>query len=202
MILYRAMMKMLMMTGSIGWPKFSNSGLPRATVSMSSHWYVSLAEAISSSANWSKVAWCYWPDDLRKARDSNDLHPKAADGRRAYHGHHELIASNHLDVIDVLTIARPVEVQYFEDGDGDDDDDGSPKTELYWRQYFDIRDNTLSVSSSYRLRDDVDHRLETDHFPGPEKGMWLWTTCQPGRAVAPVSQQDVQDMEPCILPYR
>jgi hypothetical protein len=71
----------------------------------------------------------YWPEQLPK-------------GREVYHGKDELIASNHMEVLDVTTFAGKASVeQWYEE------DDDVVKSDMLWRQTFDHRDGgKLSVS--------------------------------------------------------
>jgi hypothetical protein len=84
-----------------------------------------------------QVVWLYWPEDLPMAIDNRE----AAKGRRAYHGEHELIASNYIDIVNVCTFAGiPLVEQWLET------DDEMELKGLYWRQLFDFRIKQLSVS--------------------------------------------------------
>jgi hypothetical protein len=83
----------------------------------------------------------YWPDDLPNGNDCG----KTASGRRSYHGKHELIASNHMEILSVCTFAGLASVNYWPEEDHEDCLD-----ELYWRQTYDYRVRHLSVSSSER----------------------------------------------------
>lgn len=51
-----------------------------------------------------RVAWLNRPEDL----DS---------GRKSYHGKHELIPTNHMDVIDAFTVNGSVEVVHWDEYD-------------------------------------------------------------------------------------
>src|SRR5258708_4643357 len=72
------------------------------------------------------VAWLYWPKDLPKCRDQNSI---TAPGARDYHGKFELVASNHLEVLDVTTFAGKAIVDQWQE----DDEDNDVQTHLYWR---------------------------------------------------------------------
>jgi hypothetical protein len=83
------------------------------------------------------VAWMYWPDQLVNAHVGAE---KPMSLRRWYHGKHELIASNHLDIEDVTSLAGLAPVaQWLEEYD-DKVQEG-----LYWRQTFNALDGNLSV---------------------------------------------------------
>ena len=82
---------------------------------------------------WALVAWDYWPSDLKAARgkDATGKEVRAKNGARRYHGVLGMVASNHLDIC----YETPEEKlkQYF------------------WRQSYDIRDGSLSVSRGFCL---------------------------------------------------
>lgn len=83
------------------------------------------------------VAWLYWPDELVNVRVGTEA-PKS--GRRWYHGKHELVASNHLDIEDVTSMAGHAPVAQWLEEDDDKIQEG-----LYWRQTYDIMTGKLSV---------------------------------------------------------
>ena len=66
-----------------------------------------------------------------------DTKPKPTDGtqgpKRKYHGRSEVIASNWMEIIDVLSIDSSIEVMHWDE----DDEDPYPKNnvgKLFWRQ--------------------------------------------------------------------
>lgn len=63
-------------------------------------------------------------------------------GRRKYHGKHELIASNHMEILNICSFAGLASVTAWQE-----DDDDEAQTGLYWRQTFDFRAGELSVHS-------------------------------------------------------
>lgn len=87
----------------------------------------------------------YWPEELpATAKAAGET--STTSGRRKYHGNSELIASNYLDVVDVLTLAGKIDVERFSEDLGDyavsDPDPGK----FYWRQTFCQATQRLSVS--------------------------------------------------------
>ncbi|KFY90193.1 hypothetical protein V500_05246 [Pseudogymnoascus sp. VKM F-4518 (FW-2643)] len=82
------------------------------------------------------VAWMYWPDQLVGAHVGAET-PKSL--RRWYHGKHELVASNHLDIEDVTSIAGHAPVAQWLEEDDDKIQEG-----LYWRQTFNVMTRNLS----------------------------------------------------------
>ncbi|KAM0332124.1 hypothetical protein ACHAQA_002396 [Verticillium albo-atrum] len=91
---------------------------------------------------YARIYWMYWPEELPvQTKDDGKFVARA--GRQPYHGVNELIASNHMDVINVVSVTAEAKVkQWFEEND-DEIQDG-----LYWRQALDVR--TLSLSSVHR----------------------------------------------------
>lgn len=89
------------------------------------------------------VAWLYWPEDLYTAWSKGET--KAKNGKKGYHGDYELIASNHLDIMDVHSFDNNFNhliEQDYEDHEGD----GELK-ECYYRQMYDYRTGKLTVST-------------------------------------------------------
>ncbi|RFU36110.1 hypothetical protein B7463_g280, partial [Scytalidium lignicola] len=85
------------------------------------------------------VAWMYWREQLPPAKGP-DVVNAAISGQRTYHGYHELIASNYMDVLDVLSFAGKAEVNHWlEEGNDEDQTSG-----LYWRQTFNRETGLLS----------------------------------------------------------
>jgi hypothetical protein len=79
----------------------------------------------------------YWPDDLPMLKDCTVTET----GRRNYHGKYELIASNHMEILNVCSFAGLASVTAWKENDDDE-----AQTGLYWRQTFDYRTGQLSVS--------------------------------------------------------
>ena len=80
-----------------------------------------------------RVFWMYWPEEL-------------PGGRKEYHGKEELIASNHMDIIDAMTVAGRAKVMQWSEKDDED-----PKG-LYWRQTFNFVNQKLSVCTRCQSR--------------------------------------------------
>ena len=82
----------------------------------------------------------YWPEELpipkSKVPDQVNIHS----GKRKYHANNELVASNYLDVLDVLSLAGKAEVTHWEE-EGD-----TQPTTLFWRQTLNQKTDQLSVS--------------------------------------------------------
>ena len=83
----------------------------------------------SSPANvYIRVFWMYWPSEL-------------PGGAQHYHGKSELVASNHMEIIDATTISDKADVSHVLEKE-----DAPTVTGLYWRQKFDFTSKKLSVS--------------------------------------------------------
>ena len=93
-------------------------------------WVAFVLEIRAKSPNhvYLRVFWMYRPRDLPA-------------GRLHYHGHSELIASNHMDIIDAMTVIDEAQVMHMQE------EDDEPAVEgLYWRQTFNVVNGKLSVS--------------------------------------------------------
>ncbi len=81
----------------------------------------------------------YWPEELPpsspKQPDQKDSHS----GKRTYHGAHELVASNYMEVLDVLSFAGKADIDHW------DEQDDNLMSRLYWRQTFNRKTQKLSV---------------------------------------------------------
>lgn len=85
---------------------------------------------------YARVYWMYWPDELPPGTLDGK---KTVQGRQPYHGQNELIASNHMDVINVVSVTMPASVNQWIEADDEEIQDA-----LYWRQAFDCRNAQLS----------------------------------------------------------
>ncbi|KAF4978058.1 hypothetical protein FZEAL_5523 [Fusarium zealandicum] len=85
---------------------------------------------------YARVYWMYWPDELPQGTQDGK---KYVQGRQPYHGANELIASNHMDVINVVSVTQPALVNQWIEADDEEILDA-----LYWRQAFESRKSQLS----------------------------------------------------------
>lgn len=83
----------------------------------------------------------YWAEELPapSIKAADQVHKDF--GKRRYHGSHELIASNYMDVLDVLTFAGKAEVHHWLE------EDDNLQYKFYWRQTFCRETQALSVST-------------------------------------------------------
>lgn len=101
-------------------------------------WVARILEIRASDPNhvYACIHWLYRPDELPHGTlESN----KKIQGPQPYHGAKELIFSNHLDVIDVLSVLGPADVSQWS-GSLDEE----IKHTLFWRQAYDWRRSRLS----------------------------------------------------------
>lgn len=109
---------------------------------------------------YARIYWMYSPDELPQNMHDNE---RMVSGRQPYHGQNELIASNHMDVINVVSVAMRAVVRHCEGCD-----DGPTLHALHWRQALDC--HTLQLSSVDKTR---------KHINGPkldESTVELYTT--------------------------
>ncbi|CAN8099467.1 unnamed protein product [Discula destructiva] len=102
-------------------------------------WVARILEIRASDEHhvYARVYWMYWPDEL----PPNTLDGKKyVSGRQPYHGQGELIASNHMDIINVVSVTQQATVNQVTD-----ENDEQIQQALYWRQALDVRTFELSA---------------------------------------------------------
>ncbi|KAK0631882.1 hypothetical protein B0T14DRAFT_14315 [Immersiella caudata] len=102
-------------------------------------WVARILEIRASDEHhvYARVYWMYWPDELPQGTHDGK---KTVQGRQPYHGANELIASNHMDIINVVSVTSQAQVkQWYEENDDE------VQQALYWRQAFDVRTYELST---------------------------------------------------------
>ncbi|KOS22010.1 hypothetical protein ESCO_002328 [Escovopsis weberi] len=104
------------------------------------HWVARVLEIRAADEHhvYVRVYWMYWPDELPAALMGGK---KMVAGRQPYHGRRELVASNHMDIINVFSVAMAADVQQWVESDDDDVQDA-----LFWRQALDCRTMELSCA--------------------------------------------------------
>ncbi|KAL2260131.1 hypothetical protein VTK26DRAFT_5958 [Humicola hyalothermophila] len=101
-------------------------------------WVARILEIRASDEHhvYARVYWMYWPDELPQGTHDGK---KIVQGRQPYHGMNELVASNHMDIINVVSVTSQAQVkQWFEENEEE------IQNALYWRQAFDVRTYELS----------------------------------------------------------
>lgn len=103
------------------------------------YWVARILEVRASDEHhvYARIYWMYSPDELPAGTVDGK---KTITGRQPYHGQNELIASNHMDVINVVSVAMKATVHHWIESDDEEVQDA-----LYWRQAFNCR--TAQVSS-------------------------------------------------------
>ncbi|KAI6754220.1 hypothetical protein HG530_012734 [Fusarium avenaceum] len=101
-------------------------------------WVARILEIRASDEHhvYARVYWMYWPDELPPGTIDGK---KTVQGRQPYHGANELIASNHMDIINVVSVTQPATVNQWIESDDEEIQDA-----LYWRQAYDCRNSQLS----------------------------------------------------------
>ncbi|KHN93860.1 ebs-bah-phd domain-containing protein [Metarhizium album ARSEF 1941] len=136
------------------------------------YWVARILEVRAADEHhvYARIYWMYSPDELPPGTQDGK---KTISGRQPYHGQNELIASNHMDVINVVSVAMKATVHQWIESDDEEVQDA-----LYWRQAFNCR--TSQVSS-------VDLTCKCQTPANPDKtligctnadcGQWLHYEC-------------------------
>ncbi|RFN44017.1 hypothetical protein FIE12Z_11749 [Fusarium flagelliforme] len=135
-------------------------------------WVARILEIRASSEHnvYARVYWMYWPEELPSG---TIYHTMRVRGRQPYHGTNELIASNHMDIINVVSVTAPAIVNQWIESDDEEIQDT-----LYWRQAYDCRKPQLSSV-------DIICKCETPANPdrmligcsSSECGQWMHHEC-------------------------
>ncbi|KAI9769343.1 MAG: hypothetical protein M1840_004044 [Geoglossum simile] len=102
----------------------NHSDAPQGTdlsdMDMHDFWVAKVLEirALDAQHVYVRVVWYYWPDEL-------------PGGRSYYHGKSELIASNHMEIIDAMTVTGRAHVQHWQENDEEEEIPG-----FFWRQKY------------------------------------------------------------------
>ncbi|KAL2277528.1 hypothetical protein FJTKL_15365 [Diaporthe vaccinii] len=89
---------------------------------------------------YARIYWMYRPDKLPQITvDRGDK----VQGRQSYHGEDELIASNHMDIINIVKVTEKTTVNF------DEDDHDQVQHSFYCRQVFNIQNQKLSSIKSF-----------------------------------------------------
>ncbi|KAK9443892.1 BAH domain-containing protein [Metarhizium brunneum] len=108
---------------------------------LTKYWVAKILESRAADEHhvYARIYWMYSPDEL----PPNTRHgEEMIEGRQSYHGKNELIASNHMDVINVVSIVTEAQVHQWIESNDDEVHDA-----LYWRQAFNIATLQLSECS-------------------------------------------------------
>jgi hypothetical protein len=96
------------------------------------HWVAKILEVRAGDAShvYLRVSWTYRPEDL-------------PGGRQSYHGGGELIVSNHMDIIEAVTVDAVANVVQWND---DPESMALSADQLFFRQSFDVGKKTHRLS--------------------------------------------------------
>jgi hypothetical protein len=139
--------------------------------SLIQHWIGKVLEVRAGDAAhvYLRVYWLYRPEDL-------------PEGRQPHHAESELIASNHMDIIEALSVIDKATVIHW---DEDMDKPWPLKDQLFWRQTYDVSKPKGGKLSSLR-------KVCVDQAPcNPDEGLvqcpscseWLHARCLEDQAV-------------------
>ncbi|ORY66187.1 uncharacterized protein BCR38DRAFT_338987 [Pseudomassariella vexata] len=117
-------------------------------------WVARILEIRASDEHhvYARVYWMYWPDELPPGTQDGR---RMVQGRQPYHGVNELIASNHMDIINVVSVTAAATVNQW-----DEQNEDEIQSALYWRQAIDVR--TMELSS-------VELRCKCNRPENPDK---------------------------------
>ncbi|KAH8745782.1 hypothetical protein F5883DRAFT_586371 [Diaporthe sp. PMI_573] len=113
--------------------------LPCPNLNHSNSWVARIVEirARDEFHVYISVCWMYWPDEVPRGTKDGKKHIQ---GRQPYHGHNELIESNHMGIINVVSVIREATVTQIRA-----ENEEEVQAALYWRQTLDVFTKRLSV---------------------------------------------------------
>ncbi|RKL20550.1 hypothetical protein BFJ72_g15023 [Fusarium proliferatum] len=135
-------------------------------------WVAHILEIRASDEHhvYARVYWMYWPEELPAGTLDGK---KTVQGRQQYHGANELIASNHMDIINVVSVTGPATVNQWIESD-----DEEIKDALYWRQAYDCRNPQLSsVELVCKCQTPADPDKTLIGCTSSECGEWMHHEC-------------------------
>lgn len=133
----------------------------------------------------------YWSEELPAPKKKTPDLVSPTSGQRTYHGSHELIASNHMEVLDVLTFAGKADVLHW------DEESDSLSSKLYWRQTMNRETSELSVCTlSYPQSSSLTRCAE------PPETLHMRRPLQPRNCNANLRRPQLQSLATRRMPYR
>ncbi|KAF1912633.1 hypothetical protein BDU57DRAFT_583096 [Ampelomyces quisqualis] len=137
------------------------------------HWIGKVLEVRAGDAAhvYLRVYWQYRPEDL-------------PGGRKPHHGASELIASNHMDIIEALSVMDKANVIHWDD-DPEKMDAPLLQDQLFWRQTFDVEKPKGEQLSTLRTicADKTPINPDEDLIQCSSCSEWLHTRCLEDQAV-------------------
>ncbi|KAL5903056.1 hypothetical protein ACKVV7_011364 [Pyricularia oryzae] len=141
---------------------------------------------------YARVYWMYWPNELPEHTMDGRKYPR---GQQPYHGRSELVASNHMDVINVVSITGQAHVNQMVEHD-EDDIQGA----LYWRQALDVRTNELlPVQTVCSCAKPANHDTILIGCSIENCGIWLHQDCLIHEALTKTYER-LGVEKPCVHP--
>ncbi|KAL7269341.1 hypothetical protein RUND412_008004 [Rhizina undulata] len=136
-------------------------GVDLATTDDTKFWVARVLEirAVDESHVYLRVYWLYWPEEL-------------PGGRQPYHGQKELIASNHMEIIDAMTVSGRANVKHWMELDEDEE-----LPDLFWRQKFDFQTQSL-MRSNVSTPQEVREHCRCHRYYNPDKLMYGCPHCK------------------------
>ncbi|KAI2626311.1 hypothetical protein GGS21DRAFT_546026 [Xylaria nigripes] len=135
-------------------------------------WVARILEIRASDEHhvYARVYWMYWPDELPAGTQDGK---KLVQGRQPYHGENELIASNHMDIINVVSVTAQATVNQWDETNEDE-----VQQALYWRQAFDVCNMELSsVLPRCKCECPENPDKQLINCTNPECKKWLHDDC-------------------------
>ncbi|GAO15947.1 hypothetical protein UVI_02039680 [Ustilaginoidea virens] len=136
------------------------------------YWVARILEVRASDEHhvYARIYWMYSPDELPSGTVDGK---KSISGRQPYHGNNELIASNHMDVINVVSVAMKATVHQWIESDDEEVQDA-----LYWRQAFNCRTSQISsVELTCKCQTPANPDKTLIGCTSPDCGTWLHYEC-------------------------
>ncbi|KAG5924955.1 hypothetical protein E4U61_004858 [Claviceps capensis] len=143
-----------------------------ATLQSTDYWVARILEVRASDELhvYARVYWMYSPDEIPAGTSDGR---KTIAGRQPYHGQNELLASNHMDVINVVSVAMKATVHHWIESDDDEVQDA-----LYWRQAFNCRISQVSsVVLTCKCKTPANPDKTLVGCTNPKCGNWLHYEC-------------------------
>ncbi|KAH0566161.1 hypothetical protein GP486_000443 [Trichoglossum hirsutum] len=142
------------------------------------------AEVVEIRANdaqhvYLRVAWYYWPEEL-------------PGGRRYYHGMKELVASNHMEIIQATTVAGHASIRRWKENNSSEELDG-----FFWRQRLNIITKKLTPVEKYCICDRA-HNPDKVMIgcANPHCRKWLHSECIVKNTIREICATNIQPQSP------
>ncbi|KAG9246669.1 hypothetical protein BJ878DRAFT_416463 [Calycina marina] len=137
-------------------------------------WVAKILQVRAANAQnvYALVSWMYWREELPppSVKMPDMAYPNS--GQRKYHGKHELIASNYMEVLDVLSFAGKADVYHWQE------EDDQLHSKLYWRQTLNRATKELSSIREHCIcRGHFNPEVVMEICDNPKCRIWLHDDC-------------------------